>query len=69
MTSTGSRDWTREEMIAYLDWSKAEEDRIEVQVAQEMENNPYDTGRRGIGEILRRIDKEIEGQHASHSAI
>ena len=23
-TSTGSRDWTKEEMMAYLDWSNAE---------------------------------------------
>lgn len=29
-TSTGSREWTKEEMMAYLDWDKAETDRIEA---------------------------------------
>ena len=33
----GVRDWTNEEMMAYLDWNKAEDDRIEAQVATEME--------------------------------
>jgi len=28
--STGVREWTKEEMMAYLDWSKAENDRIET---------------------------------------
>jgi hypothetical protein len=30
ITSTGSREWTKEEMMAYLDWSKAEDERIEA---------------------------------------
>jgi len=29
-TPAGSREWTKEEMMAYLDWSKAEDDRIEA---------------------------------------
>jgi hypothetical protein len=37
----GSRDWTKEEMMAYLDWSKAEEDQAEARVAAEMEGNPF----------------------------
>ncbi|KAJ0131219.1 hypothetical protein HZ326_25678 [Fusarium oxysporum f. sp. albedinis] len=35
ITSTGSREWTKEEMMAYLDWthwSKAEDERIEAQL-------------------------------------
>ena len=27
---TGTRDWTKEEMMAYLDWSKSEDDRVEA---------------------------------------
>ncbi|KAF4333456.1 transposase [Fusarium beomiforme] len=46
----GSRDWTKEEMMAYLDWSKAEEDRAETRVAAEMEGNPF-SNRRGMREI------------------
>ncbi len=26
-TQSGSRDWTKEEMIAYLDWDRAEDER------------------------------------------
>ncbi|KAJ3575720.1 hypothetical protein NPX13_g3933 [Xylaria arbuscula] len=32
------RDWTREEMMAYLDWDKAENDRVNIQVALESGN-------------------------------
>ena len=46
-------------MNAYLDWSRAEDDRVEAWVAQEMKDGPIDTGRRGIGEILSRIDRQI----------
>jgi hypothetical protein len=31
-TSTGLREWTKEEMMAYLEWDKAETDRIEARV-------------------------------------
>lgn len=67
-TSTGSRDWTKEEMMAYLDWSNAEDDRIEALVAQERENEPFDTGRRGVGDIWRRVERDIEEQRAVYSA-
>jgi hypothetical protein len=63
-TSTGSREWTKEEMTAYLDWSKAEDDRIYAQVAQEMEGNPRGRERRGVGEIWSMIDRDIEEQEA-----
>lgn len=36
ITSTGLRAWTKEEMMAYLDWSKAEDERIKAQVAKKM---------------------------------
>ena len=36
-TSTGSREWTKEEMMAYLDWSEAEDKRIEAQVVARWE--------------------------------
>ena len=64
ITSTGSREWTKEEMTAYLDWSKAEDDRIYAQVAQEMEGNPRGRERRGVGEIWSMIDRDIEEQEA-----
>lgn len=38
--STASRDW-KKEMIAYLDWSKSKDDRIDAMVDQEIEDNPF----------------------------
>jgi hypothetical protein len=40
ITPTGAREWMKEEMMAYLDWSNAEDERIEIQVAKEMGDNP-----------------------------
>jgi hypothetical protein len=62
----GSRDWTKEEMMAYLDWSKAEDDRVEAQVAAEMEGNPF-SSRRGMGDIWRAAEKDSEMQQAFYS--
>ncbi|KAJ3453177.1 hypothetical protein MRS44_018832 [Fusarium solani] len=52
-TSTGSREWTKEEMMAYLDWTKAEDERIESQVAEEMGDNPLANRRRGRLDLVR----------------
>lgn len=62
----GSRDWTKEEMMAYLDWDKAEEDRVEAQVAAEMERNPF-SSRRGMKDIWEAAAKDIEEQQALYS--
>jgi hypothetical protein len=62
-TSTGSREWTKEEMMAYLDWSEAEDKRIEAQVAREMEGN-LGRQRQGMGEVWRMVDRDIEEQEA-----
>jgi len=66
-TSTGTRDWTKEEMMAYLDWDKAENDRIEAQVAAEMERSPF-SSRRGVQEIWEAVEKDIEEQQSLYSA-
>ncbi|KAI7760067.1 hypothetical protein LZL87_014318 [Fusarium oxysporum] len=62
----GSRDWTKEEMMAYLDWSKAEDDRVEAQVAAEMEGNPF-SKRRGMREIWEAAAADCEAQEALYS--
>ena len=36
VTSEGSRDWTREEMMAYLDWDRLEDNRVDARVALEL---------------------------------
>ena len=62
-TSTGFRDWTKEEMMAYLDWDKSENDRVEAHVAAEIEGNPF-SSRRGMGEIWRAAENDLEEQVA-----
>ncbi|KAF5703902.1 transposase [Fusarium mundagurra] len=65
-TANGSRDWTKEEMMAYLDWSKAEDDRVEAQVAAEMERSPF-SSRRGMHDIWEAAAADSEAQQAIHS--
>lgn len=67
-TSTGSREWTKEEMMAYLDWTKAEDERIEAQVAEEIGDNPLANRRRGFKDIWRRIETDSREQEALHLA-
>ena len=67
-TSTGSREWTKEEMMAYPDWDKTETDRIEARVAQETENVRLFSGRRGMGELWEMAQQDIDEQQALYSA-
>jgi hypothetical protein len=60
ITSTGLREWTKEEMMAYLDWDKAEADRIEAQVAEETENGRLFTSRRGMGKLWEMAQRDID---------
>ncbi|KAJ6788687.1 hypothetical protein PWT90_07147 [Aphanocladium album] len=57
------RDWTKEELMSYLDWDKAEEDRVEAMVAAEMEANPF-SGRRGMGDIWEAAAADCAAQEA-----
>jgi len=67
--STGSRDWTKEEIMAYLDWSKAEDDRIEAQVLRELKSNPMETRRRGVKGIWKKIEEDSKAQEDLHAAL
>ena len=67
VTSTGRRSWTKEEMMAYLDWSNAEDERVEAQVAKEMGDNPLSNARRGVKEIWQRIERDSREQEALYS--
>jgi hypothetical protein len=68
ITLIGSREWTKEEMIAYLDWSKAEDERIEAQVAEEMGDHPLANRRRGVKDIWGRIEADSREQEGLHLA-
>ncbi|KAM5529265.1 hypothetical protein FOXYSP1_17109 [Fusarium oxysporum f. sp. phaseoli] len=67
VTATGSREWTKEEMMAYLDWCSVEDKRVEAQVAREMGNNPLANKRRGMKEIWESAEKDSKEQQALHS--
>ena len=67
-TSAGSREWTKEEMTAYLDWSRAEDVRIDAQVAEELGDNPFGNYRRGVDEIWRRAERDIKEQEVLYAA-
>lgn len=66
-TATGVRDWTKEEMMAYLDFDAMEEERVEAQVAQEMKDDPTPM-RRGTVEIWRAIERDSEQQQEAYEA-
>jgi hypothetical protein len=68
ITSAGTRDWTKEEMMAYLDWDNAELNRIEADVAQETRNGRLDTRRRGTGELWKRAEQDGEEQQVIYEA-
>jgi hypothetical protein len=63
---TGSRDWTKEEMMTYLDWSKAEDDWVEAQVTVEMESNLFSSrrGMRGVWEAVEKDGKEPQNLYS-----
>ncbi|KAL3952881.1 hypothetical protein ACCO45_012824 [Purpureocillium lilacinum] len=67
LTSTGLRSWTKEEQMAYLDWGRAEDERVEAQVAREMGDNPLANTRRGMKEIWRRVEEDCREQEALHA--
>jgi hypothetical protein len=67
-TSSGIRDWTKEEMMAYLDWSKSEDDRIDGLVYREVRDNPFGTGRRGVDSIWKGVERDIEEQESLYSS-
>ena len=52
--------WIKEEMMAYLDWDRAEDDRICGIVRKDIEANGLRTRRRGLGYLWIEIDEDIE---------
>ncbi|KAM4060424.1 hypothetical protein HRG_014251 [Hirsutella rhossiliensis] len=65
--ATGSREWTKEEMVAYLDWDKSENNRLDARAADEIVVQPF-SSRRGPGEIWRACEKDSEEQQTLYLA-
>lgn len=53
-TSAGWKDWTKEEMIAYLDWDNIEDERVQL-IVDKM--GPNFGRNRGMGYIWEMVDK------------
>ncbi|KAK1837453.1 hypothetical protein CCHR01_19925 [Colletotrichum chrysophilum] len=66
-TSKGSRDWLKEEMMAYLDWDRAEQERVDELVVAEEGDNPFRNSKRGMGDIWKRVERDNAEQEALYS--
>jgi hypothetical protein len=53
-------------MMAYLDWAKAEDERVERQVAREMDDSPLANRRRGLKEIWKSVEQDTIEQQARY---
>lgn len=51
------RDWLKEEMMAYLDWDKNENERIEGNIAAEMDTGLF-SDRRGMRDIWDEAERD-----------
>lgn len=60
-----SRDWTKEEMMAYLDFDEAENRRVNAQVEREIADQPF-SNRRGMRAIWEAAENDIKEQHILH---
>lgn len=57
----------KEEMMAYLDWDKSENDGLDVKLADEIVAAPF-SSRRGPEEIWRACEEDSKEQQALYSA-
>lgn len=44
-------------MLAYLDWERAEQERVEELLVAEAGESPFRNKRRGMGSIWRRVER------------
>ena len=58
-------EWTKEEMMAYLDWNAAEDTRVDRIVEQDFEVNSFRTRRRSLGQLWEEADRDLAEQNHS----
>ncbi len=66
-TGRTSRPWTTEEMMAYLDWSNAEDARVEEVVRKDPELGPQRIRTRGMAYLWDQVDRDMEQQARLYS--
>ena len=57
----GLRSWTKEEMMAYLDWCQMEDTRIEARIAAQI-GEGLSSGKRGTAYIWEDIQADLTEQ-------
>ncbi|KAJ2894092.1 hypothetical protein MKZ38_007931 [Zalerion maritima] len=57
------RPWTSEEVMTYLDWSNAEDARVEEVVRKDVEANGFRTRSKGPGYLWAQVERDIEEQN------
>ena len=62
LVGSSRRPWTKEEMMAYLDWTHLEDQRVEEQVQKEMEADGYRSRRRGMDDIWEAAAQDRQQQ-------
>lgn len=67
-SENGKRDWTKEEMMAYLDRDSKENERINAKAVQDLQNVRSDIRRRGMDEAWRRAEEDSAEQQVLHEA-
>ena len=66
--SSRIREWIKEEIIAYLDWSNAEDACVEDQVTKEIGRGSIANTARGMGKIWESAERDSNEQQALYSA-
>lgn len=60
------REWTKEEIMAYIDWDNVEDARVEQRVAEDIAAEPI-SRRRGIKAIWGAARRDLEEQKALYA--
>jgi hypothetical protein len=64
------RPWTTEEVMAYLDWSNAEDARVEEAVRKDIEANGFGTRKaRGLGHVWAQVERDTEEQGCLYETV
>ena len=56
------REWTKEEMMAYIDWDTAEDRRVEAEVKWRIDRDPKEASRRGTRQVWQQAEEDAQAQ-------
>lgn len=56
------REWTKEEMMAHIDWDTAEDRRVEAEVKRRIDRDPKEASRRGASQVWQQAEDDAQAQ-------